>query len=211
MADKANNAAISDGESTPEPLVPPDRWQTRIRATAKWARKNLLAIIAIAISATSAYFAYQSKNIGLKNLDIQSRNDRPAIAIINAGVEGLDQEKINLSLQFKNAATRTAYSLDIVVVGFDPKTKKGSELAHIAGTNPMRHDIPFTATAPIKRSEMLPVVLLCLLYADEDKQGFTEHLYFDAPDVSKITGRVELSTLAPDQYKRVDDLRICRM
>ncbi len=211
MSDKPNNTVIPDDKGTPGPLVSPDRRQTRIRAVAKWARKNLLAIIAIAISATSAYFAYQSKDIGLNNLDIQRRNNRPAIAIINAGVEGLDRENINLSLQFKNVAARTAYSLAIVVVGFDPKTEKGSELAHIAGANPMRHDIPFTATAPIKRSEMLPVVLLCLLYADEDKQGFTEHLYFDVPDASKITGRVELSTLAPEQHKRVDDLRICRI
>jgi hypothetical protein len=211
MTDEPNNPAVPADESASEPFVPPRRWRTRIQASSKWARKHLLALIAIAISATSAYFAYQSKSIGLKHLDIQSRNDRPAIAIINAGVEGLDQEKINLSLQFKNVATRTAYSLAIIVVGFDPKTEKGRQLAHIAGTNPMRHDISFTANAPIKRSEMLSVVVLCLLYADEDKQGFTEHLYYDAPDASKTTGRVELNTLAPELYKRVDDLRLCRM
>jgi hypothetical protein len=86
-----------------EPVVPPNHWQTRIRAISEWARKNLLAIIfiAVAISATSAYFAYQSKSIGLKTTDIQSRNDRPEVAIINADVEGFGEEKINLSLQFK--------------------------------------------------------------------------------------------------------------
>ena len=212
MSDEPNNPA---DVCVPEPVVPPNRWRTRIRAISNWARKNLLAIItiaiAIAISATSAYFAYRSKSISLKNPDMQSRNDRPAIAIINADVEGFGEEKINLSLQFKNLETKTAYSLAIVVVGFDPMTEKARQLAHIAGTDPMRHDTSFTQSAFIKRSEMLPVVVLCLLYADEDKQGFSEHLYYDAPDASKLSGRIELRKLAPEPFKRVDDLNICRM
>jgi hypothetical protein len=53
--------------------------------------------------------------------------------------------------------------------------------------------------------------VLCLLYADEDKKGFTDHLYYSVPDASKLIGRVELSTLVPEQYKRVDDLKICWM
>ena len=107
MSDEPNNPAVPADESAPVPLVPPNHWGTRIRAISKWARKNLLAIIAIAIavSATLAYFAYQSKNIGLKSPDMQSRNDRPAIAIIN--VEGFGEEKINLSLQFKNVGKKT--------------------------------------------------------------------------------------------------------
>jgi len=175
--------------------------------------KNLLAIIAIAIaiSASLAYFAYQSESLGLKAPDIQSRRDRPAIAVINADVEGFGEKKINLSLQFKNLEKKTAHSLALDVVGFDPKTEKVRQLAHIAGTAPMRHDTTFTQSAFIKRSEMLPVVVLCLLYADEDKRGFSEHLYYDAPDASKISGRVELRKLAPAQYKRVDELKICRM
>jgi hypothetical protein len=212
MSDEPNNPA---DVSVPVPVVPPNRWRTRIRAISNWARKNLLAIItiaiAIAISATSAYFAYRSKSISLKNPDMQSRNDRPAIAIINADVEGFGKEKINLSLQFKNVETKTAYSLAIVVVGFDPRTEKARQLAHIAGTDPMRHDTSFTQSAFIKRSEMLPVVVLCLLYADEDKQGFSEHLYYDAPDASKLSGRIELRKLAPEPFNRVDDLNICRM
>jgi hypothetical protein len=212
MSDEPNNPA---DVSVPVPVVPPNRRRTRIRAISNWARKNLLAIItiaiAIAISATSAYFAYRSKSISLKNPDMQSRNDRPAIAIINADVEGFGKEKINLSLQFKNVETKTAYSLAIVVVGFDPRTEKARQLAHIAGTDPMRHDTSFTQSAFIKRSEMLPVVVLCLLYADEDKQGFSEHLYYDAPDASKLSGRIELRKLAPEPFNRVDDLNICRM
>ena len=161
MSDEPNNPA---DESAPEPLVPPNHLRTR----AIWARKNLLAIIiAIAISATLVYFTYQSKSISLKTSDTQSRNDRPAIAIINADVEGFGEEKINLSLQFKNLETKTAHSLAIDVVGFDPKTEKVRQLAHIAGTAPVRHDTSFTQSAFIKRSEMLPVVVLCLLYADE--------------------------------------------
>ena len=210
MSDESNNSA--DG-SVPVPLVPPNHWRTRIRAITKWPVKNLLAIIAIAIaiSATSAYFAYQSKNTGLTRPDMQSRNDRPAIAIMNADVEGFGDEKINLSLQFKNLEAKTAYSLAIVVVGFDPKTEGARHLAHIAGTAPMRHDISFTQSAFIKRSEMLPVLVLCLLYADEDTQGFSEHLYYVAPDASKISGRIELRKLAPVAYNRVDDLKICRI
>jgi hypothetical protein len=207
MSDEPNNPA--DG-IVPEPLVPPNHLRTRIRAI--WARKNLLAIIiAIAISATLAYFAYQSKSIGLKTPDTRSRNDRPAIAIINADVEGFGEEKINLSLQLKNLETKTAHSLAIDVVGFDPKTKKVRQLAHIAGTAAVRHDASFTQSAFIKRSEMLPVVVLCLLYADQDKRGFSEHLYYDAPDASKISGRIELREVAPEAYKRVDDLKICRI
>jgi len=210
MSDEPNNPAVPADESAPVPLVPPNHWRTRIRTISKRAR--LLAILAIAISATSAYFAYQSKNIGLKNPDMQSRNDRPAIAIINANVEGFGEEKINLSLQFKNVETKTAYSLAIVVVGFDPKTEERRQFAYIAGTDPMPHDTSFTQSAFIKRSEMLPVVVLCLLYADEDKQGFSEHLYYDAPpDASKISGRFKLTKLAPEPYKRIDDLKICRM
>jgi len=133
MSDEPNNPAVPADESAPVPLVPPNHWRTRIRTISKWARKNLLAIIAIAISATSAYFAYQSKSISLKNPDMQSRNDRPAIAIINADVEGFGEEKINLSLQFKNVETKTAYSLAIVVVGFDPKTEKARQLARLRG------------------------------------------------------------------------------
>ena len=209
MSDEPNNPVVPAGESASVPLVPPNHWRTRIRTISKRAR--LLAILAIAISATSAYFAYQSKNFGLKSPELQSRNDRPAIAIINVGVEGFGEEKINLSLQFKNFGKKNAYALAIVVVGFDPKTEKARQLAHIAGTDPMRHDTSFTQSAFIKRSEMLPVVVLCLLYADEDKQGFSEHLYYDAPYASKINGRIELSKLTPEPYKRVDDLNICRM
>jgi hypothetical protein len=213
MSDEPNNPAVSADESAPAPLVPPNHWRTRIRTISKLARKNLLAIIAtvIAISGTSAYFAYQSKTMSIKNPDLQSRNDRPAIAIINADLEGFGEKKINLSIQFKNVEIKTVYSLAIIVVGFDPKTEKTRHLADIASTDPMRHDISFTQGAVIKRSEMLPVLVLCLLYADEDKQGFSEHLYYDAPDASKINGRIELRKLAPEPYKRVDDLKICRM
>jgi hypothetical protein len=214
MSDEPNNPVVPADEGAPVPLVPPNHWRTRIRAISKWERKNLLAIMAIAISAisaTSAYFAYQSKSISLKNPDMQSRNARPAIAIINADVEGFGEEKINLSLQFKNVETKTAYSLAIVVIGFDHKTEKARQLAHITSTDPMRHDTSFTQSAVIKRSEMLPVVVLCLLYADEDKQGFSEHLYYDVPDASKISGRIELRKLASEPYKRVDDLKLCRM
>jgi hypothetical protein len=211
LSAKPSGLKVQNTESVAQPPLPPDRLSPFCRTILKWARKNFLAIVAIAISATSAYLAYQSKSIGLKNLDTQSRNDRPTIAITNASVEGFGEEKINLSLQFKNIATKTAYSLAIVVVGLDPKTDKARQLAHITGTDPMRHDNSFTTSAPIKRSEMLPVVVLCMLYADEDKQGFSEHLYYDAPDASKITGRVALSTLAPEPYKRVDELKICRM
>jgi hypothetical protein len=211
LSNKPSGPKAQNTESVAQPPLPPDRLSPFCRTILKWARKNFLAIVAIAISATSAYFAYQSKSIGLKNFDTQSRNDRPTIAIINAGVEGFGEEKINLSLQFKNIATKTAYSLTIVVVGLDPKTENARQLAHIAGTDPMRNDNSFTTSAPIMRSEMLPVVVLCMLYADEDRQGFTEHLYYDAPDASKITGRIALSTLAPEPYKRVDELKICRM
>jgi hypothetical protein len=159
----------------------------------------------------AVYFAYQSKTIGLRRPDMQSRNDRPAIAIIAADVEGFGEEKINLSLQFKNLEAKTAYSLVMVVVGFDPETERARHLAHIAGAAPMRHDISFTQSAFIKRSEMLPVLVLCLLYADEDKQGFSEHLYYDGPDASKISGRIDLRKLAPESHKRVDDLKICRI
>lgn len=208
MSDESNSPANG---SVPVRLVLPDHWRNRIRAISKWARKNLLAIIiAIAISATSAYIAYQSKNVSLKNPDMQSRNDRPAIAIIHADVEGFGEEKIHFSLQFKNLETKTAHSLAIDVVGFDPKTEKVRQLAHIAGTAPVRHDTSFSS-AFIKRSEMLPVVVLCLLYADEDRRGFSEHLYYDAPDASKISGRIALSKLAPEACKRVDNLKICRM
>jgi hypothetical protein len=215
MSDEPNNPAAPTDESGPVPLVPLHHWRTRIRAISKWTRKNLLVIIAIAIaiaiSATSAYFVYQSKSISLRSADLQIRNDRPAIAIIKADVEGFGEEKIYLSLQFKNVETKTAYSLAIVVFGFDPKTEKARQLAHIAGTDPMQYDTSFTRSAFIKRSETLPVVVLCLLYADEDKQGFSEHLYYDAPNASKIIGRIELRKLAPEPYKRVDDLKICRM
>ena len=156
MSDEPNNSA---DVGVPVPVVPPNHWRTRIRAISNWARNDLLAIIpiAIAISATSAYFAYQSKGISLKTTDIQSRNDRPEIAIINTDVEGFGEEKINLSLQFKNLETKTAHSLVIDVVGFDPKTEKVRQLAHIAGTAPMQHDTSFTQSVFIKRSEILPV------------------------------------------------------
>ena len=173
----------------------------------------MLAIIAIAIgtSATSAYFAFRSESISPKRADLQSREDRPAIAIIKADVESFGEEKINLSLQLKNVETKTVYSLAIVAFGFDPKTEMARQLAHIAGSDPMQYGTSFIRSAFIKRSEMLPVVVLCLLYADDDKQGFSEHLYYDAPGGSKISGRIELSKLAPEPYKRVDDLKICRM
>jgi hypothetical protein len=212
MSNEPNNPA---DVTVSVPAVPPNHWRTRVQAISNWARKNSLAVIplaiAVAISATSAYFAYRSKSISLKSPDMQSRNDRPAIAIINADVEAFGKEKISLSLQFKNVETKTAYSLAIVVVGFDPRTEKARQLAHIAGTDPMRHDTSFTQSTFIKRSEMLPVVVLCLLYADEDKQGFSEHLYYDVPEASKISGRIELRKLAPEPVKRVDDLNICRM
>ena len=196
-----------------EPVDPPNQWLTCIRGTSEWARRNLLAIISIAaaISATSTYFAYQSTNISLKTTDLQSRNDRPEIAIINADVEGFGEEKLNLSLQLKNLEPKTAHSLAIDIVGFDPKTEKVRQLTQFAGTAPMRHDTSVNQSIFIKRSEMLPVLVLCLLYADEDKRGFSEHLYYDAPDASKISGRIELRKLAGEAHKRADELKICLM
>src|SRR5450759_4398882 len=70
---------------------------------------------------------------------------------------GLDSHKFRKGRYFS--------SCPIVVVGLDPKTEKARQLAHIAGTDPMRHDNSFTTSAPIMRSEMLPVVVLCMLYA----------------------------------------------
>ena len=107
----------------------------------KVARKTLLAIIAIGTSATSAYFAFRSESISSKRTDLQSREDRPAIAIIKADVESFGEEKINLSLQLKNIETKTVYSLAIVAFGFDPKTEMARQLAHIAGIDPMQPDI----------------------------------------------------------------------
>jgi hypothetical protein len=198
-------------KSVPVALIPPNHWRAQIRVISKWARKNVLAIIAIGTSATSAYFAFRSESISPNRTDLQSQKDRPAIAIIKADVEGFGEEKINLSLHLKNVETKTVYSLAIVAFGFDPKTGMARQLALIAGSDPMEYGTSLTRSAFIKRSEMLPVVVLCLLYADDDKQGFSEHLYFDAPGGSKISGRIELSKLAPEPYKRVDDLKICRM
>jgi hypothetical protein len=194
-------------------LIPPNHWRAHVRAISKWARKNVLAILAVAVltSATSVYFAFRSESISLNRTDLQSRKDRPAIAITKAEVEGFGEEKINLSFQLKNVETKAVYSLAIVAFGFDPKTEMARQLAHIAGSDPMQYGTSFTRSAFIKRSEMLPVVVLCLLYADDDKQGFSEHLYYDAPVGSKINGRIELSKLAPELYKRIDDLKICRM
>jgi hypothetical protein len=213
MSDELNNPSVPADESVPVLLTPPNHWQTRIRAFSKWARKNLLAmiVIATAFSATSAYFVVELKSISPKRFDLQSRNDRPAIAIIKAVVEGFGREKINLSLQLKNVETKTAYSLAIAAFGFDPKTGMVRQLAHVASIDPIQYDTSFTQSAFIKRSEILPVVVLCVIYANDDKQGFSEHLYYDAPDASKISGRIELRKLAPEPTKRVNDLNICRL
>jgi hypothetical protein len=209
------NPAVPADQSVPVLLIPPNHWRTRIRAISKWTRKKLLAIIAIAVAiailATSAYFVFEPKDISPKRFDLQSRNDRPAIAIIKADVEGFGRERINLSLQLKNVETKTAYSLAIAAFGFDPKTEMVRQLTHVASTEPIKYGTSFTRSAFIQRSEMLPVVVLCLFYANDDKQGFSEHLYYDAPDASKISGRIELKRLAPEPTKRANDLNICRM
>jgi hypothetical protein len=213
MSDKPNNPAMSADENAPVLLILPNHWRTHVRAISKWPRENWLAIIAIiiAFSATSAYFLFQSKTFSPKGTDLQSRNDRPAIAIIKAEAEGFGEGKINLSLQIKNVETKTANSLAITAFGFNPKTEMVRQLAHIASNDPIQHGTSITRSAFIKRSEILPVVVLCLLYANDDKQGFSEHLYYDAPDTSKIGGRTELRKLAPEPTKRVNDLNICRL
>jgi hypothetical protein len=211
MSDEPNNPAVPGDGSTQLRLIPPDHWRTRIQTISKWSRKSVLAITAIAISATAAYFVFQSKGMSPKRTDLQSRNDRPVIAIIEADVEGFGEGKINLSLQLKNVETKTAYSLAIAAFGFDPKTATVRQLAHIASNDPIQYDTSITRSAFIKRSEMLPVVVLCLLYANDEKRGFSEHLYYDASDASKIGGRIELRKLAPEPTKRVNDLNICRM
>jgi hypothetical protein len=43
------------------------------------------------------------------------------------------------------------------------------------------------------------------------QQHQQEEGYYDVPEASKISGRVELRKLAPEPVKRVDDLNICRM
>jgi hypothetical protein len=213
MSDEPNNPALPTDETVRVLLVLSNHWRTHIRAISKWTRENLLAIIAVAIviSATSAYFLFQSKKISLKGTDLQSQNDRPAIAIIKADVEGFGEGKINLSLQLKNVETKTAYSLAITTFGFDPKTEMLRQLARIASNGPIQHDTSIILSAFIKRSEILPVVVLCLLYANDKKEGFSEHLYYDTPDPSKISGRIELRKLAPESVKHVNDLNICRM
>ena len=213
MSDEPNIPTMPADGSVPALLILLNYRRTLTRAIPKWARKNLLAIIivVIAISATSAYFLFQSRNISPKRTDLQSRNDRPAMAIMKADVEGFGEGKINLLLRLKNVEEKTAYSLAITAFGFDPKTEMVRQLAHIASNDPIQRDTSFTGSAFIKRSEMLPVVVLCLLYANDDKQGFSEHLYYDASDASKIIGRIELRKLAPEPSKRINDLNICRM
>ena len=213
MSNEPNNPAVPADESVSVALIPPNHWRAHIRAIPKVARKALLATIAIAIatSTTLAYFVFQSNGVSPIRTDLQSRKDRPVIVITKADVERFGEEKINLSLQFKNIETKTAYSLAIVAFGFDPKTEMVRQLAQIAGTDPMQSDTSLTRSTFIKHSEMMPVVVLCLLYADDDKQGFSEHLYYGAPDASTISGRIELRKLAPEPHKRVDDLKICRM
>jgi hypothetical protein len=131
LSDKPSGPKVQKTESVAQPPLPPDRLSPFCRTILKWAQKNFLAIVAISISATSAYFAYQSKNIGLKHLDTQSRNDRPTIAIINAGVEGFGEEKINLSLQFKSifwcAARKTVHALDASILASDTPAKGRQE------------------------------------------------------------------------------------
>jgi hypothetical protein len=58
---------------------------------------------------------------------------------------------------------------------------------------------------------MLPVVVLCLLYADESKRGFTEHLFYDASEKLHIDQRVDFRELSRDEYSRVDDTNVCRL
>jgi hypothetical protein len=50
MSGEPNKPAQPADKSGPVPLVPPNHWRTRIRAISEWARKNLLAIIAIAVA-----------------------------------------------------------------------------------------------------------------------------------------------------------------
>jgi hypothetical protein len=214
MSDEPNNPAMPVNESILVLRALPHDWRNHIRAVSKWVRANSLAIIAvvaIAIAAASAYFLFHSRNINPKGTDPQSRNDRPAIALIKADVERFGDERLNLSLQLKNAETKPAHSLVIAAFGFDPKTETVRQLAHIASNDPIQQGASITRSAFIKRSEILPVVVLCLLYANDDKQGFSEHLYYDATDASEISGRIELRRLAPEPAKRINDLNICRM
>lgn len=158
------NRATPADES--EPVVSPNHWQTRIRAISEWARRNLLAIIfiAVALSATLTYFAYRLQNIGLKPTDLQSRNERPEIAVIDVDAEGFGEEKLNLSLQLKNLETKTAHSLAIDFVAFDPRTEEVRRLTQIAVTAPMRHDTSVNHSIFIKRTGVL-----CLLYELPDR------------------------------------------
>jgi hypothetical protein len=205
MPELSNDPGLADGASSPEPS-----WQNRVRTIfRRRSVKSALVIAAIAISGSSGYLAYHYKDQSA--LEAQTQNDRPMIAIINAAIEAIDEENLNLKLQFKNAAAKTAFSLVISVVGFNPITERGRQLATIAGTKPMRPDISFISNALINRAEMLPVVVLCLLYADDSKRGFTEHLYYDASEKPQVDQRVELRKLSPDEHRRVDDSRVCRL
>jgi hypothetical protein len=58
---------------------------------------------------------------------------------------------------------------------------------------------------------MLPVVVLCMLYADDSKRGFTEHLYYDASEKPRADQPVELRKLSRDEHRRVDDSKVCRL
>jgi hypothetical protein len=197
--------ATADGASSPEPS-----WQNRVRTIfRRRSVKSALVVAAIAISGSSGYLAYHSK--AQRALEAQSRNDRPRIAIINAAIEAIDQENLNLKLKIANVAAKTAYSLVIAVVGFNPTTERGRQLATIAGTKPLRSDIAFVSNASINLAEMLPVVVLCMLYADDSKRGFTEHLYYDASEKPRIDQPVELRKLSRDEHRRVDDSKVCRL
>jgi hypothetical protein len=197
--------ATTDGALSPEPS-----WQDRARTIfRRRSVKSVLVVAALAISGSSGYLAYHSKT--QRALEAQSQNDRPRIAIINAAIEAIDQENLNLKLKFANLAAKTAYSLVIAVVGFNPATERGRQLATIAGTKPLRSDIAFVSNASINRAEMLPVVVLCMLYADDSKRGFTEHLYYDASEQPRLDQPVELRKLSREEHRRVDDLKVCRL
>jgi hypothetical protein len=178
--------ATTDGALSPEPS-----WQDRARTIfRRRSVKSVLVVAALAISGSSGYLAYHSKT--QRALEAQSQNDRPRIAIINV-------------------AAKTAYSLVIAVVGFNPATERGRQLATIAGTKPLRSDIAFVSNASINRAEMLPVVVLCMLYADDSKRGFTEHLYYDASEQPRLDQPVELRKLSREEHRRVDDSKVCRL
>lgn len=174
-----------------------------------------LTVISIVIAGLSAYFAHDSRNIGLENLTIQKRNSRPSFAITRIALDNPFDEKSILRIFWTNVSGRTAQQAYISAGTANPDSGVSKILGVATQVNPAPRDVAQNVSISINRTELLGTIVVCAVYTDSDSNIFRDSFFFQQPTQTSSQpnltrgGGLDLVAVSLDNFQKLIALRLC--